>query len=215
MKRIAILFLISLQLLAIVACPSASAQTFIGSGNLGSNNVDIAWNKYKIDDLSMQVSIPQGYYVFTRGLNPRETTINVLGMTPQYLESAMINSNLYLLATTDQIEIRIGGDPNSFGSFSGMSEEQLLRFADTYCDRLAKKGFQANNPKCIFTNNYSYIRVQTKQQIRDLTIYHLMYSTVQNNTSIAIDVVAGNEFTLDNNIKLIETDFLERVIFND
>ena len=109
-------------------------------------SVFAASNTYDLDELELQVTIPNGYSVITRDTPASDPIFNELGTTKSALVSQFETSNIYLnaISNTYNEEIVVTNMKNSLSNFSLLSDTVLDTFAATLANQYTNYGINVS-----------------------------------------------------------------------
>lgn len=211
-KKIYALLLALLHLFLAISSASAVKWDLKELQKFFAGNNDEGWNQYVIDEVQLQISIPQKYYVLTQGMDPDDPTLKILGRTPADVDAELNSSSTYLLATSyggDQFIVVTTGQV-AVKSLNLFNEEQLDVFLRVYEQYWEQSGIKIKEKKLLSVNDRHYACYVGTQTGSGFTGYHISYNTIENNNLYIFDFFTVQESYLQD-FKRIENDFLSRI----
>ncbi|MBR6571242.1 MAG: hypothetical protein IKK75_12400 [Clostridia bacterium] len=143
MKKMAKLLAV---LLMMVLCVSTASASMLG-------------DTYYLEDLHMSMSVPAGYYVFTRDIAANDPVLTALGMNREYVVSFLEENQLYLNAIEENVfnEVTVAMSPNTIETFSGLSDVVLDVVTDAIPEELATQGMNVSKTELYENDEAKFI----------------------------------------------------------
>lgn len=162
MKR---LFAIALTVLLMFA-PPLSISVFAAS------------NTYDLDELELQVTIPNGYSVITRDTPASDPIFSDLGTTKSALISQFESSNIYLNAVSDTYneEVVVTMMENSLTNFSLLSDTALNTLASALVNQYTDYGINVSTYDIYQHSQAKFVRLYFTDTGK--TVHGLQYYTI-------------------------------------
>lgn len=135
-------------------------------------------NTYDIDELELQVTIPNGYSVITRDTPASDPIFSDLGTTKSALISLFERSNIYLNAVSDTYneEVVVTMTENSLTNFSLLSDTALNALASTLVSQCTNYGINVSKYEIYQHSQAKFVRLYFTDAGN--TVYGLQYYTV-------------------------------------
>ncbi len=153
---------------------------------------------YYIEELGVTMSVPDGFDVFTRGMDKNNSLFYEYGLDPDLLEASFDETGTYLYATnwdgTYDIELSI--QEVSYDDFSKLSDIALEYEADVIEDTIKEVGYDVISNEIYHGKHTKYIR--TYVDTKEYGIKYIQYFTVMNEMVYIFSVKAYDcEFSED------------------
>ena len=141
-------------------------------------SVFAASNTYDLDELELQVTIPNGYLVITRDTPASDPIFSDLGTTKSALISQFESSNIYLNAISDTYneEVVVTMVKNSLTNFSLLSDTTLNTLASTLVSQYTNYGINVSKYDIYQLSQAKFIRLYFTDT--DKTVHGLQYYTI-------------------------------------
>ena len=141
-------------------------------------SVFAASNTYDLDELGLQVTIPDGYSVITRDTRASDPIFSDLGTTKSALISQFESSNIYLNAISDTYneEVVVTMTENSLSNFSLLSDTALNTLASTLVNQYADYGINVSKYEIYQHSQAKFVRVYFTDTGK--TVHGLQYYTI-------------------------------------
>ena len=135
-------------------------------------------NTYDLDELELQVTIPNGYSVITRDTPANDPIFSTLGITKSALVSQFETSNIYLNAISDTYneEIVVTNMKNDLSNFSLLSDTVLNTFAATLVNQYSDYGISVSKYEIYQHSQAKFIKVYFTDTAN--SVYGLQYYTI-------------------------------------
>ena len=162
MKR---LFAVTLTVLLLLAMP-LNISVFAAS------------NTYDLDELELQVTIPNGYSVITRDTPASDPIFSDLGTTKSAIISQFESSNIYLNAISDTYneEVVVTMMANSLSNFSLLSDTTLNTLASTLVNQYTDYGINVSKYDIYQHSQAKFVRLYFTDTGK--TVHGLQYYTI-------------------------------------
>ena len=141
-------------------------------------SVFAASNKYDLDELGLQVTIPSGYSVITRDTPASDPIFSALGTTKSAIISHFESSSIYLNAISDTYneEVVVTMAENSISDFSSLSDTVLNTLASTLKNEYTIYGFVVSKYDIYQHSQAKFIRLYFTDVAN--TVHGLQYYTI-------------------------------------
>lgn len=162
MKR---LFAVTLTVLLLLAMPF-------------NISVFAASNTYDLDELELQVTIPNGYSVITRDTSASDPIFSDLGTTKSALISQFESSNIYLNAISDTYneEVVVTMMENNLSNFGLLSDTTLNTLASTLVNQYTDYGINVSKYDIYQHSQAKFVRLYFTDTGK--TVHGLQYYTI-------------------------------------
>ncbi len=166
MKRTLRFVFIQTIILVIVAC------------TIPFTMVSAASNTYDLDELELQVTIPNGYSVITRDTPASDPIFSDLGTTKSALINQFESSNIYLNAISDTYseEVVVTMMENSLTNFSLLSDTALDTLASTLVSQYTNYGINVSKYDIYQHSQAKFVRLYFTDTGK--TVHGLQYYTI-------------------------------------
>lgn len=143
-----------------------------------------ASNTYDLDELELQVTIPNGYSVITRDTPSNDPIFSDLGTTKSALINQFESSNIYLNAISDTYneEVVVTMVQNSIINFSLLSDTSLNALASTLVNQYTNYGINVSKYEIYQHSQAKFIRLYFTDIGK--TVYGLQYYTIYDGKAI-------------------------------
>ena len=137
-----------------------------------------ASNTYDLDELGLQVTIPNGYAVITRDTPASDPIFSDLGTTKSALISQFESSNIYLNAISDTYneEVVVTMMENSLTNFSLLSDTTLNTLASTLVNQYTDYGINVSKYDIYQHSQAKFVRLYFTDTGK--TVHGLQYYTI-------------------------------------
>ena len=180
-----------------------------GSESASAKADEDKWLEYPLKELGLTLSLPSKYTVYTRGMSATDPALIALGMTPDQLDQALVDGNLYLEATQDDFhsEVMVTMIGSSIADFSLWSDSGLLSMSSMWTSEYASYGIEILNTDIFSANGIKYIRMYERQKANGSVAYRIQYYTTTNHQAINLVYVSAVDEITDS-----EKAFMENVV---
>lgn len=150
--------------------------------------VHAADTTYSLDELGMDITLPNDYIVFTREIRDDDPNLAAYGLTKEGLSSLMLSDHIYLDAWDENVnrEIFIRMTNTPFVDFSQYDDAMLLSFASTLGSEYENNGITYIKSEVYEHEQRKFIKIYTKQPYENRTTYGLQYGSIQGGKAIFI-----------------------------
>ena len=141
-------------------------------------SVFAASNTYDLDELGLQVTIPNGYSVITRDTPASAPIFNELGTTKSELISHFKSSSIYLNAVSDTYneEVVVTMTENSISNFTSLSDTVLNTVASTIVNEYKNYGLNVSKYDIYQHSQAKFMRLYFTDTGN--TVHGLQYYTI-------------------------------------
>ena len=145
-------------------------------------------NQYRIDELRLSITMPEEYYVFTRGMDASDPLLQEFEMTPDEVDESLDQDYLLALSNDGMVMIGILAVEAQTGEtpFENQTDEELLRSIKESDSEMALWGIQGDGMGVLRTED----AVFTWERIRFGTSYDsvaiIQYMTLKDGMYILI-----------------------------
>lgn len=154
------------------------ALTIIVILSIPCNTVFAKSYTYDLDELELQVTIPDGYSVITRDTPANAPIFDNLGTTKSALISQFESSNIYLNAISDTYneEVVVTMMENSLSNFSLLSDTALNTLASTLVNQYTDYGINVSKYEIYQHSQAKFVRLYFSDTGK--TVHGLQYYTI-------------------------------------
>lgn len=173
------------------------------------------WIEHPLDELGIIFNLPPYFKVYTRGMSQTDPAVISTGMTPEQIDQAFVDGNIYLEATQDDFlsEIMVTMIGSTISDFSTWSNSGLLGMSAMWTSTFQSYGLEILDKNVFSCNGVKYIRMHQLQTATDGSIaYRIQYYTTVNYKSINFVFVSNNDEVTESEKAFMQT-VVERAVF--
>ena len=146
--------------------------------------VGAASNTYYLEELGVEMTVPQGYSVLTRNTPASDPVFSEFNLTKDYIDTLFTTSYIYLNAVTTahREEIVVTMIPNTISDLSAMSDELLNTLKESLITEYASLGVQVSSCEVYRQGDTKFLKVYFYNS--SMGSYALQFYTIFNNKAM-------------------------------
>lgn len=164
---------------------------------LSYSNINIQAKSAKIEELKLNLIIPEGFYPIYKSSDSIE--ISDLGLNPDSINQRMAQFDSYLMLYNFTSEVHFSKTENAFAnqiySLFDANQEVINGLTEGY-----SKGF--GNADIYETNNMRFLVFNYSLKTVDGELFYLKYKTIVNGIELTINYINPNSFTLNDKFQM-------------
>jgi len=149
---------------------------------------------YVLDELGMSMAIPDEFVVFTRDIDDNDPNLTEYGLTKDYMETLMLNGNIYLNAwdSTVNHEIVVTMIDSQFEDYNLFSDTMLTTMTSSFAEEYKAIGITVLDTDIYQHEQAKFYKVYISQPNNGVNVYGLQYHTVYDGKAINITMHSYN-----------------------
>jgi len=173
----------SVKLLLLVLCLSAIMTSFALAANVKT---------YTLDDLYMQISVPEGLAVFTRDISDDDPNLAALGLQKQSLQKLYNDNSIYLNAIAMDISHELvitkttNEDVQKIFNFNLYNDDKIFETETSLREEYSKIGYDVTSFTTYQGPTAKYVILDFTQLVNGVTVYSRQFYTIYNGLAINI-----------------------------
>lgn len=179
-----------------------------------SNTAFAASNTYDLDDLGLQVTIPNGYLVFTRDISADDAILGDFGIAKSDLIDQFESGNVYLNAVSDTYseEIVVTMTENDVVNFNLFSDTELELIASIVAEEYKSNDIKISECELYQHPQAKFVRLYVADT--NETVHSLQYYTVYDNKAISF-ALRSSVGSLSSEQETVIQTIVDSVVFDE